>query len=161
MKAKVNIKRQQVATFFELKELAESGFKSLFATKDLSLNTVLLAFEAEDIEKTPTRFTLQKGENQHIVLKPSYLRYTNHSCDPNVFFDTTKMELIALRNIKEGEELRFFYPSTEWDMEEAFDCLCGSSNCLQTIKGATHLTTTHLAQYKLSDFVIEKHKNMV
>lgn len=26
--------------------------------------------------------------------------------------------------LKEGDELTFFYPSTEWSMAQPFDCLC-------------------------------------
>jgi SET domain-containing protein len=40
------------------------------------------------------------------------MQYINHSCDPNVAFDTTAFKLVALKDIKAGDELVFFYPST-------------------------------------------------
>ena len=41
--------------------------------------------------------------------------------------------------IKANEVLTFFYPSTEWDMRQPFDCLCKSSKCLGRIRGAKYL----------------------
>lgn len=30
------------------------------------------------------------------------------------------------KGLKKGDSLEFFYPSTEWDMAQGFDCACGS-----------------------------------
>ncbi|KAJ9104432.1 hypothetical protein QFC21_001927 [Naganishia friedmannii] len=54
------------------------------------------------------------------------------------------------RPVAKGEVLTFFYPSTEWDMGAPFDCNCGESNCLGTIRGAKHLS---LAQLKQQEFI--------
>ena len=96
---------------------------------------------------------MQTGLNEHITLQPDFLQYCNHSCEPNVFFDTTKFELVALKNINVGDELTFFYPSSEWNMDQPFACTCGNKNCLQTIKGAAYLSKEVLANYKLTDFI--------
>lgn len=32
----------------------------------------------------------------------------------------------ALRDIQPGDELSFFYPSTEWEMAQGFECKCGA-----------------------------------
>lgn len=48
------------------------------------------------------------------------------------------------RGLKAGEELTFFYPSTEWDMDQGFNCFCGSENCLGYIGGAKHMTPAQL-----------------
>ena len=101
-------------------------------------------------------YTVQKGENQHIILKPEYLKFINHSCSPNVFFDVSKMEIRALEKIQAGEELTFFYPSTEWKMEDPFDCLCGSAKCLSRIEGAYKLSADSLSEHQFSDFILEK-----
>ena len=93
---------------------------------------------------------------QHIMLDPEFLQYINHSCDPNVFFDTENKKVIALKNIEKGEELTFFYPSTEWSMDQEFDCLCSSKNCLDKIQGAAHLPLDVLSQYKLSEYIQKK-----
>lgn len=155
------MKIEQVTSFLELQELASSGYKSLLASRNLPPNFILSKFEIAETKPLPTRFTLQKGENQHIEFRPIYLRYLNHSCHPNVFVDTVNRQLITLRNINKGEEIAFFYPSTEWEMEEPFDCLCGNSNCLKKIRGAAYLSFEDLKKYKVSDFVVEKHSLLV
>lgn len=43
-----------------------------------------------------------------------------HSCDPNLGVDLQSPDreewrVVALKDIKAGEELTWFYPSTEWD----------------------------------------------
>ena len=93
------------------------------------------------------------------MLTPEFLQYINHSCSPNVFFDTKNMVVIALRKIEIGEEFSFFYPSTEWSMDRGFDCLCKSENCLKYIQGAAHLPPEILAEYQLSEYIEEKLKN--
>ncbi|MGZ8540081.1 MAG: SET domain-containing protein-lysine N-methyltransferase [Chitinophagaceae bacterium] len=77
----------------------------------------------------------------------------NHSCDPNVFFDTHAMQIVALKAIAEGDEMTFFYPSTEWDMAQPFTCLCGCNSCLGVIEGAAHIKPEILDRYKLTRFI--------
>jgi hypothetical protein len=50
------------------------------------------------------------------------------------------MKLLALKEIQPGDELMFFYPSSEWAMTQAFDCFCGTAKCLHRIQGASYLT---------------------
>ena len=57
------------------------------------------------------------------------------------------------RGLKAGEELTFFYPSTEWDMDQGFDCFCGSKVCLGYIGGAKHMK---LAQLEASSLAVYK-----
>nr|WP_293094449.1 SET domain-containing protein-lysine N-methyltransferase [Okeania sp. SIO2F4] len=90
------------------------------------------------------------------MLDPECLQYINHSCNPNVFFDTENMVLIALRNIEIGEEFTFFYPSTEWSMDKGFSCICQTENCLGYIQGAAHLPLDVLTKYKLSVYIQQK-----
>ena len=106
--------------------------------------------------KTATYLTVQTGEDKHITLQPEFLQYINHSCYPNVFFDTTAMQLVALKEIQPGDELMFFYPSTEWDMSQPFDCFCGTTQCLHRIQGAAYLSDEEAKRYRLTDFINEK-----
>ena len=131
---------------------------SLHAAQAFSANQIITSFSAASILSEPTYLTVQTDIHQHITLDPSFLQYVNHSCAPNVFFDTTRMEFIALTHIEVGDELVFFYPSTEWSMQQPFSCRCGSPNCLKTIKGAAHLPVTRLKKYRLSDFVLRQLK---
>lgn len=105
-----------------------------------------------EIITSPTRTSIQINKHEHIE-ELSRLAYLNHSCDPNIFIDLNQMELCALRDIKPGEELTFFYPSTEWDMSTPFQCLCGSSQCLKRIGGARHLPLNVLSRYFINQHI--------
>jgi hypothetical protein len=127
--------------------------KSLHSNKLFKSGELIAAFSAASTLEEPTYLTVQIDVHKHIALEPNYLQYVNHSCNPNVFFNTTTFQLVALRDIGVDEELTFFYPSTEWDMAQAFQCNCSSDNCLQTIQGVKYISAHILKNYKLTDFI--------
>lgn len=140
-------------------ENTHNGQKSLIARTAFQPGDLLCSFQAGSVLETPTYLTVQVGLSQHITLQPEWLQYINHSCHPNVFFDTSRMELSCLRPVMPGEEFTFFYPSTEWDMAQPFVCQCGEANCLQLIRGAAHLSAETLQQYRLTDFIQQQIMN--
>lgn len=152
----LHIKKISTTPELEIHENTQTGFKSLFAAKNIEEGIVLSKIDFEKMLNAPDKYSVQIGENQHVVLKPDYLKFINHSCNPNVFFDLNRMEIRTLREIKSGEEIAFFYPSTEWKMTEPFDCLCGSSNCLTRIAGAYNLSSDSFRKYQFSDFVLQR-----
>jgi hypothetical protein len=127
--------------------------KCFRATIAIEKGQVISHFHAGITQSYATYLTVQTGVDTHITLQPEFLQYINHSCDPNVFFDTSTMELIALQQLEPGAELTFFYPSTEWEMSQPFVCNCKSKNCLQLINGALHLDQSTLKKYKITDFI--------
>jgi hypothetical protein len=127
--------------------------KAFFAQRKYKPGQVVADFSAGEILSHPTYLTVQVDTDKHIMLQPEHLQYINHSCDPNVFFDTYTMRVVALKRISEGDEMTFFYPSTEWDMAQPFQCHCGCSNCLGEIKGAAHINPTILRSYTLTRFI--------
>ena len=139
----------------------ENQQHALHAAKSFDRDEVICSFEARDILPTPTYLTVQIAADQHILLHPEHLQYANHSCSPNVFFDTSAMKLIALETIQAGDELRFFYPSSEWEMDQPFVCNCGSPDCLQLIQGAANLNKEMQSRYRLTQFIHDQltHKN--
>lgn len=75
----------------------------------------------------PKRYSsVQISATEHVELN-SDLLYLNHSCDPSTYLDVTKKAIVALKPIKQGEELTFFYPSTEWDMGKSAAVICDYS----------------------------------
>jgi len=87
-----------------------------------------------------------------LLLAIEMLFIVNHSCEPNVAFDLSspdpsKWHIRALECIEVGTpgeqtvvptsqlepypyfSVTFFYPSTEWDMDQAFNCECGATVC--------------------------------
>jgi hypothetical protein len=126
---------------------------ALIALQSFQPGEMIAEFWAGTIAAEPTYLTVQVDVGKHITLQPEFLQYINHSCDPNVFFDTTLMKVVALREIQEGEEFTFFYPSTEWQMTQSFNCYCGSASCLGDIRGAAFLPEDVWKQYRLTDFI--------
>jgi hypothetical protein len=122
---------------------------------------LISAFGSRDVFELPTYLTVQRTDEVHFLLSPIFLQYINHSCDPNVFFDLDKNELIALKHIDLNEELTFFYPSTEWEMMQPFECNCNQLNCLKSIKGAKFIKQDILRNYKLSPYIVRKVKEGV
>lgn len=59
--------------------------------------------------------------------------FINHSCDPNCGLMGLNSG-IAMRDIKEGEEITFDYCMLD-NEDYNFDCHCGSSICRKTITG--------------------------
>jgi hypothetical protein len=58
-----------------------------------------------------------------------------HSCNPNVFFDTTYLELWTVQPIRAGTPLTMDYASTEDALFRQFECQCGELNCRGWITG--------------------------
>ena len=127
--------------------------KASFAQQAYMPGDIITPFSGSEVLSKPTFLTLQVDVDKHIMMQPEHLQYINHSCDPNVFFDTYTMQVIALRRIEQSDELTFFYPSTEWDMAQPFKCFCGSNRCLGEIKGAAHISPDVLSKYRLTRFI--------
>jgi hypothetical protein len=139
--------------FGEIRKDVTSGAKAFFAVQNFNAGDAITNFEAVALLNHPTYLTVQTGEKKHIHLKPEYLQYINHSCNPNVLFNTDTMQLECLQSINAGDELCFFYPATEWNMAQTFDCLCGSANCIGKIQGAKYASMEILKNYKLTSFI--------
>ena len=103
--------------------------------------------------REPAVHSVQLNESAHILLEPQFLEYTNHSCSPNVVFDLDAMVVRAIEPIQPGEEIVYFYPSTELSMAQPFTCDCGSDNCLGVIRGADYLPTEVLDRYHLTTHI--------
>jgi hypothetical protein len=142
--------------FADIMQNGVTGERSLHAAAFFDAGDIVTEFTADKILDAPTYLTVQTAEHKHITLLPDFLQYVNHSCSPNVFFDTSRMELVGIKEIQPGDELMFFYPSSEWKMEQAFDCFCGTPQCLHNIQGAAFLSDEEAMRYRLTDFIKEQ-----
>ncbi|KAH6997172.1 hypothetical protein EDB80DRAFT_727202 [Ilyonectria destructans] len=103
----------------------------------------------------PTYATVQTGRDTHLNLN-SDLLYINHSCEPSLHFDVGNLNvLVGPKGLKVGDELTFFYPSTEWSMAQPFDCLCNTPTCRGRIAGARDMTDTQLDGTWLNGHIIQ------
>lgn len=137
----------------EVRQKISNEQNALFVLRSYQPGEVIADFSAGTISAEPTYLTVQVDVAKHITLQPTYLQYINHSCDPNVFFDTTRMQLVALKPLNAEDELTFFYPSAEWEMTQSFHCYCGSAACIGEIKGASFLSKEVTTNYRFTDFI--------
>jgi uncharacterized protein len=59
--------------------------------------------------------------------------FINHSCDPNLRFDADG-NVVAARDIAEGEEVFIDYGCFIVNFDEPFDCSCGAHSCRGRIR---------------------------
>ena len=60
--------------------------------------------------------------------------YVNHSCNPNAGL-SGQIGLVAMRDIKVGEEICFDYAMCDTMPYDEFDCLCGQPTCRGKVTG--------------------------
>ncbi|MEX0746406.1 MAG: SET domain-containing protein-lysine N-methyltransferase [Rhodothermales bacterium] len=117
-----------------------NGFAGVYAAKAFKKGERIFPVEGP-IQDFPSRYSIQIGRNRHVEAGPDNppWKYLNHSCDPNTALDVEGRAFYALREIKAGEEIRFNYLTTEWEMATPFECHCGAPECARHIAGFKHL----------------------
>lgn len=113
----------------------------VFVTEDVSKGKVLfimkgrivqfIASTKRDAMKHPHRVGV--GKNLWMEPDTRFVRYINHSCNPNVGI-RGRVTFVALRNIRKGEEITFDYSISE-DSQWQMRCACGSKRCRGIIGG--------------------------
>ncbi|EON66239.1 hypothetical protein W97_05632 [Coniosporium apollinis CBS 100218] len=99
--------------------------------------------------------SVQTSRDTHIELN-SDLVFCNHSCDPSVEFDMERFEVRVVKDrpLEKGEPVTFFYPSSEWEMAQPFECECGGERCRGLIKGAKDMGERELEGYWLNGHIV-------
>src|SRR5687768_13134476 len=131
----------------------ENKFRSLITKQAYTKGEVICEIPTEKVFDSANRYTVQIGREKHTEV--GKLSALNHSCDPNVILDTERLIMVARRDIEKEEELSFFYPSTEWEMDAPFICLCGASNCIHVVAGARFLPLSTLENHYLNEHIRE------
>jgi len=98
--------------------------------------------------------SVQSGRDEHFELN-SDLVFINHGCDPSLEFDTKAMVIRVSRGrgLEVGDELTFWYPSSEWVMDQPFECVCRSGKCKGLISGAGKMDRGMLGEYWLNEHI--------
>ena len=125
-----------------------AGDTGLFAERAFADGELIGALPCTAEHGAPTRFTVQVGRARHIEVGP--FAFLNHACSPSVRIDTGRMLVLAARAIAAGEEMTFFYPSTEWEMACPFVCRCGDPNCIGLVAGARFLPASVIGRHPVS-----------
>jgi hypothetical protein len=131
----------------------ENKFRSLVTKRAYAKGEVICEIPIDKVVDQPNRFTVQIDRDKHTDV--GKLAALNHSCDPNVILDTENLLVHACKEIGEGDELSFFYPATEWEMDAPFICLCGSSSCIHVVAGARFLPLSTLENHFLNKHIRE------
>jgi transposase len=103
----------------------------------------------------------QIGRDAFVMPKSNIDDFMNHSCDPNCGIRLTREEYIvlALRDIRRGEELTYDYSTHQLVPAEGMPCRCGAANCRQTVENFDRLPAALRARYIargiVGDFVTE------
>jgi uncharacterized protein len=85
------------------------------------------------------------GKNRWI--DPDYPnKYLNHSCNPNTGIKG-KVTMVALEDIKEGEEITIDYSIIEGDDMWEMECQCGEKNCRKIIRSVQFLPEKQFKKY--------------
>ncbi len=113
------------------------------AGEDIKKNEIVTRFSG------PIKFKINKNKRDalshpdwvgikknHWIDPEKPQKFLNHSCNPNAGIKG-RVSIMALRDIKEGEEITFDYSIIEGDKRWEMKCLCGEKNCRVTI-GSTH-----------------------
>lgn len=142
--------------------IAHSKFgQGLYAKKNIKMGENILKFTGAIIDfnkavlKAPgyEGDPLQISKSIYVNLQPPG-RFVNHSCEPNAGIKND-IELVALRNIKVGEEIYFDYSTTMDEDYWVMQCGCGSTNCRKVIKDFKYLPS-HIKRKYLELNIVQK-----
>jgi uncharacterized protein len=78
--------------------------------------------------------------------------YINHSCNPNSGIKDS-VKIVAIKNIRKGEEVTFDYSTSESETEWYLICHCENKNCRRIIRPYKFLSTELKLRYR--DFISE------
>lgn len=120
-----------------VKQTSDMG-SGVFAIRDIRKDEIIAEFKGpfvkiEDMSGIPREVwdhLFNTGVDEYIIAREPAVR-TNHSCAPNAGI-SQDVFLIAMRDIKENEEITFDYSivtADNWELE----CMCGSPFCRQVI----------------------------
>ncbi len=111
---------------------------------------------------------LQVEKTRYMDLKKPYI-YINHSCNPNGVI-IHRNELVAIKNIKIGEEITYDYSLTEWTDDKNWEgynewlmeCNCKSPLCRKKIREFRFLPDKiqkkYINQNCIPDFIAKQYK---
>ena len=105
--------------------------------------------------------TLQLDKDKWINPKRGFSRFINHSCDPNSGI-RGRQNVVAMKNIKKGEEVTIDYSITDDDPKWKMECRCGTKRCRKTIRSIQFLPKELIKKYELfiPNFLYKSYKSL-
>jgi SET domain-containing protein len=114
-----------------------------FAAQDIRKGSILAVFGGdirthEQLDQCPADSKMNCIQiSKDLYLVPSHVGagdHINHSCEPNAGI-RGQIVLVALRDIRSGEEICYDYAMTDSSDYDEFECLCGTHGCRGRITG--------------------------
>jgi len=112
--------------------------KGIFANKDFNKGELIFELQGSTIKFVDTLnlgneecYPIQIDIDKYIYLIAPY-KYINHSCSPNSGIKN-KTKLVALKKIKQNEEILYDYSTTMLERSWTMTCECNSKNCRKKI----------------------------
>lgn len=131
----------------------------IFANKDIAQGETILTFEGPRINFLQTKtkgswecMPLQIDNDLYIDTLPVGV-FVNHSCAPNAGIKRDK-DLIALRPIPNGEEIRFDYSTTMQEKSFTMECKCGQTGCRSRVDDFCTIPPAQQLTYLRADVVM-------
>lgn len=133
--------------------------RGVFAKRKILKWEAILVFEGPIIGGATARakgekecWPLQIGLDEYIdLVSPGC--FANHACDPNSGVRNDRI-LVAIRDIGEGEEIRYDYSTTVDEDFWCMSCQCKSSHCRSEIADFKYLKPA-LQEYYLSIGIVQ------
>jgi uncharacterized protein len=128
----------------EVRETADRGGHTVVARQSIKKGELIVVWsgklvDGDELKSLPApvrRYSLQVEENHYLVslsdCEPP--DYVNHSCDPNAGL-SGQIALVAMRDIRPGEEISYDYATSDGSSYDEFACGCGSARCRGRVSG--------------------------
>jgi SET domain-containing protein len=118
--------------------------RGVFAGERIARGAVVMVYGGPVLryaETTPQTLAVQIGPDRYLGASGGYDDYVNHSCEPNcgLVIEGMRVELVAMREIEEGEELYFDYSTTMDEDDFEMPCRCGAAACRGVVRDFKHL----------------------
>lgn len=131
----------------------------MFANRSILKNEIIFVFSGPIIDFAETKrrgqwecMPIQTNCDEYIdTLAPGV--FVNHSCEPNSGIRNDR-ELIALRDLTKGDEIRFDYSTTMEERSFSMECLCGAHNCRHIVEDFSTLPLWLQQRYITSGVVM-------
>lgn len=131
-----NLKTPTVSNKVQYVNRVETGGRCAIAASHIDKGEIISYGNGSKISG-PIKYSWQIEDNVHVI-GPGAL---DHNCfNPTCVVNKETNDLVAFRDISNGELLTFNYLTTEYDMNKPFECVCGEEKCFKKIKGFKYLS---------------------
>ena len=134
---------------------SEIAGKGLIASANISKNQRILTVKGSIKKESYAPGYLHLGPRwlalgKEIWISPSResaWRFINHSCSPNAGLKG-RVTVVAMKNIRHGEEITIDYSITEDDPFWSMKCSCREKNCRKILRSVRFLSKERFNKYK-------------